>query len=180
MKYALLILLALVTGCSGCVGVPSRAELKDTALRLEFVDHICAGTKRGPHELSTAKHCVKGVSKLVLVNDQKVEVVGWRETGPDSVIVSVRGVTFHNWPRTGVPHQGDKVFWWGQPLGAKFFYREGYVAGFLKDGGVIVDATICHGDSGSGIFNERGELVGIVSAMNDGYGCTFMLGAEES
>jgi serine protease Do len=178
MKCALLVLLAFVTGCSGCA--TSRADLKSTALRLEFqAGVLCSGTMRGPHEFSTARHCIDGGEKVTKVNDQKVEMIGWRLTGKDSVIVSVRGVTFKHWPRTGVAHQGDRVFWWGNPLGARDMYREGYVSGFF-DGNMVVDATICHGDSGSGVFNEYGELVGIVSAMNNEAGCTFMLAVSES
>lgn len=163
MKYALLALLAFVTGCSGCVNAPTRSDLKSTALRLEFSDGLCSGTSRGPHELSTAKHCVvSGV--LTKVNGVPVKVVGIRETGPDSVIVSVRGVKFTRWPRVGQARQGDNVWWIGNPMGASNQLRQGYVSGFWE-GDVLIAAATCVGDSGSGIFNERGELVGIVSRI---------------
>jgi V8-like Glu-specific endopeptidase len=163
MKSAALVLLALLVGCGGCAGVPSRDYLKGTALRLEFTDGLCSGTSRGPHELSTAAHCVAG-GALVKVNGKPVSVVGIRETGPDAVIVSVRGIKFDRWPRVGVAKQGDNVWWIGQPMGAPFQLRQGYVSG-IWEGDVLIAAATCVGDSGSGIFNERGELVGIVSRI---------------
>lgn len=163
MKIVALALLALLVGCGGCVGVPSRDSLRSTALRLEFTDGLCSGTARGPHEFSTAKHCVIE-GPLVKVNGVRVKVVGIRETGPDSVIVSVRGVEFRHWPRVGHAKQGDNVWWIGNPMGAPNQLRQGYVSGFWE-GDVLIAAVTCVGDSGSGVFNDRGELVGIVSRI---------------
>jgi hypothetical protein len=66
------------------------------------------------------------------------------------------------------------VFWWGNPQGVPNVYREGYVAAVSGDQ-IAVDGTICHGDSGAGIFNQQGQVVAVVSAMSDENGCTFLL-----
>lgn len=169
---ALLTAFLLMGGCSGCASLPSHDELKDLTLRLQFTDGLCSGTKIGPNTLETAKHCMTG--PLVLVNDVAVEVLDVKETGKDRVEVTLEGVNWKRWAKRGPEmKQGDRVRWWGNPHGEPDTYREGYVSRVREDV-VLIDATVCHGDSGSGLFNERGELVGIVSAMTDGYGCTFM------
>ena len=72
------------------------------------------------------------------------------------------------------PRQGDRVRWWGNPVGEPNVYREGYVA--RADGDVLVIAAqICKGDSGAGLFNDRGEVVGIISAMTAEMHCQFAL-----
>ena len=55
MKIALLLLMALVTGC-GCATTPPQAS-GSVALRLEFDNGLCSGTAIGPDEIITAAHC---------------------------------------------------------------------------------------------------------------------------
>jgi S1-C subfamily serine protease len=74
--------------------------------------------------------------------------------------------------------QGMHIRWFGNPEGVPDIYREGVIVSVMSDG-IVIDATICHGDSGAGVFDDAGELVGVVSAMTDGNGCTFMLANPE-
>lgn len=174
MKWIALLLAFVVGGCSGCASVPSHDTLKDLTLRLEFTDGICSGTKIGPSTLETAKHCMAG-GPLVKVNGEPVQVLSTKETGRDRIEATLSGVSWKVWAKRGrALKQGDRVRWWGNPQGEPDTYREGYVSR-VRDDAILIDATICHGDSGSGLFNERGELVGVVSAMTDGFGCTFMV-----
>lgn len=174
MKAVLLILLAVLTGCGGCASLPSHDQLKDLTLRLEFTDGLCSGTKIGPETLETAKHCMVG-GPLLRVNGSAVKVLDVKETGKDRVEVKLSGVSWEHWAKRGpAMKQGDRIRWWGNPRGEPDTYREGYVSRIRADA-VLVGAIICQGDSGAGLFNERGELVGVVSAMTDQYGCTFMV-----
>ena len=171
---AILAGILFLAGCGGCVSIPTHADLRATALALEFVSGKCAGTAIGPDTFVTASHCWQG-GALKAVNGQPVKVVGIGRDKHDLTVVRVKGVTFKAWARFGAaPKQGERVRWWGTPGGAPDMYREGYVAGFVE-GRVLIDATICRGDSGSGIFNARGQVVGVVTAMNDLSGCTFMI-----
>lgn len=166
-------LLALLAGC-GCATVPSHEALRATTLRLEFTQSICSGTAVGADLVLTAQHCLKG-NRLLTVNGQPVTVVGIGRDSRDTLTLRVTGIRFAQWARLGpLPRQGARVRWWGSPLGVPDIYREGYVSG-MSGGAMIVDATICKGDSGSGIFDTQGRVVGVVTAMNDASGCTFMI-----
>ena len=165
--WVLLAVLFTLTGCA-----EARPSPREYALRLETEGNLCGATTVGPNEIETAVHCLG--AKLRLVNDTPVQIVSSRRIGDDRVRVTLSGISFKSWAKPGRAEQGDHVHWWGQPMGVPFVYREGVVV-MVAAGGLVIDATICHGDSGSGLFNDAGELVGVVSAMSNGYGCTFML-----
>ena len=166
-------LLVLLTGCGGCVSVPPLESLRATTLRLEFADALCSGTAIGPDLILTAKHCY--TTPLLRVNGQPVTVTKVGKDKHDTLTLRIKGVTFKHWARVGaLPKQGDRIKWWGNPEGNPDIYREGYVSRANKDL-IVIDATICHGDSGAGIFNSQGEVVAVVTAMSSPYGCTFML-----
>lgn len=91
--------------------------------------------------------------------------------------------TFNKYPehRTSLPltkevKLGDEVSVVGHPAGVSFTYTHGYVSGFHSDinpeainirGPFIqINASIVGGNSGGGVFNDRGELIGIVSFVN--------------
>jgi len=127
----------------------------------------------------SSPHSTASKTTLKLVNNKPVKVTGIGRDKHDALTLRLSGITFKTWARMGhMPHQGDRIRWWGNPrignMIARDVYREGHVAA-LEDGLIIYDASICFGDSGSGIFNDRGEVVGVISAMTDFNGCTFML-----
>lgn len=53
----------------------------------------------------------------------------------------------------------------GNPLGLRDILIVGRVAGFLKDGTMLIDSTGFKGDSGAGVFDRNGNIVGVISAM---------------
>ena len=71
----------------------------------------------------------------------------------------------------GEPGQGDEVFTVGYPLGwgpALAFGRLGNPQTFLPTAQsrlMQVDLSACSGNSGGGLFNEHGDLVGLVHAI---------------
>lgn len=152
---------------------PTLAELRETAVRLQFAEGICSGTAVGPDKVQTAAHCLKN-DRLVTANGSFVGVMSQRGTGPDTVELTLAGVRFGRWVQRGIPKQGDRVRFFGNPHGEPDLLRVGYISRVGADG-IIVDVTICRGDSGSGLLNDAGELVGVVSAMSDANGCTFMV-----
>lgn len=68
---------------------------------------------------------------------------------------------------------GNRVFVVGAPLGLAYSFSAGYISGRLKSNRISnafvdleyfqTDAAINHGNSGGPMFNEKGEVVGIVS-----------------
>lgn len=173
MNLWALLLLPLLAGC-GCASVPSHNELRQTALVLRFADGLCSGTAVGPHTLWTAKHCLtKG--PITSVNGTPVAQGKVTELSKDRVSVIVSGITFQHIAKIGpAPVQGQRVRFFGNPEGNPSVYREGYIARAQTDGLVLV-MPICHGDSGSGLLDDKGRVVGVVSAMTSKYGCTFGL-----
>jgi trypsin-like peptidase len=73
------------------------------------------------------------------------------------------------------PMVGEKVEMVGHPIGLYWTYMEGMVSGYRQDmsdvgvdiEGPFLQATILgnHGNSGGGLFNDRGELVALCSFM---------------
>jgi len=59
----------------------------------------------------------------------------------------------------------DSVFVVGHHLGRRYVYGEGVIAGYTTES-MIVQVPCDFGNSGSGIFDEDGNLVGLVYAIN--------------
>lgn len=168
------ILLSLLL-LAGCASGPSHDALRKTSLRLDFERGLCSGTAVGPHRLWTAKHCLSNGGKIVKVNGVPVTQVSVVELSRDRVSVLIRGQTFKHIAEIGPPpYQGQRVRFWGNPGGNANVYREGYIARAWTTEVVIV-APVCKGDSGSGIIDSRGRVVGVVSAMTSDTGCVFGL-----
>lgn len=183
MRVIVLLLMAGITGCSGCVNAKEATEgltasqLRGVSLRLEFRSgqrwSVCGGTAVAADAFDTAVHCM-GL-RLDKVNGRAEQIVRSEQISGDRVRVWVTGRPFKAWATLGVrPEPGDRLRWWGQPQGVPFVYREGRVA-MIQPDGIVIDATICRGDSGSGLFDDKGRLVGVVSGMNNTEGCTFMV-----
>lgn len=174
------LLLVLLAGCSGCVSVPSFGDLQSLTLSIVAVSDkgasLCSGTKTGPAELKTAKHCIDGFV-LKLVNKAEVTVASIRYEGEDVAVITLTKPMFTHWAASGpTPMQGDRIRYWGNPLGIPGVYREGVVVA-VTDKAIAVDLQVCHGDSGAGMFNDRGEMVGVVVAMlPEQNKCSFMVG----
>lgn len=173
---AFLPLLALLAGCGGCASVPevpTHDELRALSLRLEWGDSVCAGTPIAATVIRTAAHCVK--PGPVIVNGTMVAVISVSPVTTDVVDMSIAGQVFDTWATQGPAlREGDRVRWWGRPHGEPLVYREGYVAKVGPEA-IFIDAPICSGDSGSGLFDSMGRLVGVVSAMTNMAGCTFAI-----
>lgn len=162
MKFVA-VLLVLLTGCGGCVSVPSVAPVspQDATLRLEYVDGgVCSGTAVGRHTVLTATHCQDG-AQLWTVNGQVVAVLSQEDDGKDHTLLQV-SIEFRVFAQIGgTLEQGDEVEYWGNPTGLADQYRRGYVTGTRGDL-ILIDAEGWKGDSGAGIF-KAGRLVSVLS-----------------
>lgn len=163
---AFLLLVFLVAGCATQLSAVQRAHA--TTLRLTMDDGICSGTAIGPHAALSATHCFLGAQSLE-INGEPVVVAGAISDGHDHTILIVDR-TFTDYAELGTaPAQGDPVFIMGNPAGVRDLYRAGSVAGSVVDNNTritLYDLNDFYGDSGSGIFNARGDLVGVVSTVH--------------
>lgn len=159
---ALLLASLLMAGCSGCASLPSHTDLRATALRLEFAGGgVCSGTAISADTLVTAQHCLTGT--LQRVNGVSVTVTGIGKDKKDLATVRVTGTSFKTWAKFGPPlKQGDRIRWFGNAALLYDAYREGYVVSTTKDG-VLIDAQAYGGDSGAGVLDSQGRVVGVVT-----------------
>jgi len=167
MKIAVAVLAFILAGGAA---IPARAPAPPVThaatVQIIFADSgRCSGTVVGPHAILSASHCF-AEAPLVAVDGQAANMVRSITDGADHTIIWV-DKTFVFWAEPGptVMGQGQKLHWWGNPLGRKDLYREGYVSGFESPDWVLIDAMVGPGDSGSGLFNSAGQLVGVISSV---------------
>src|ERR1039458_1395373 len=137
---------------------------------------LCTATAIGPHAFLTAKHCNASGIKTVRL-DMSMEdhnVVGWTDDKRDHLIVLIEGTPFTDYETVKLAQRvylGDTVTFYG--------IDEGYYPARAHYGKVVdchdpsdVDASagqLCFhievypGDSGSAVYNVRGEIVGLLS-----------------
>lgn len=186
MKLATILLsLILINGCT-----PHEVRLADKISRSTVLVHMritkegkyamgtCTGVVVSPHEILLANHCVQPPEEDVKLdkiwirnfegrsqeakierNDPKVDLallVVQKKEIPAKIAKSVR--------------VGASCWAVGMPLGIEWVVSKGIVSKidleipYMPDATFFVtDATILPGNSGGGVWNERGELIGIVS-----------------
>lgn len=155
-------------------------------LRLTFADGgLCSGTAVAPHTLLTATHCVQGTT-MKTVNVMPVKERAEADDGNDHTLVIV-DQTFDVYVPIvqRKPVQGEDVHYWGNPMNVTDVYRRGYIGGYCNVPQVCMDLDAdaplrsgpwrgeaymlvvpgAPGDSGSGIFDTDGEVIGVVSAI---------------
>lgn len=131
----------------------------------------CSGTIVGPHAILTAQHCFLNTNLVRLDEEIQPTVISSALLdGNDHVIYTVNR-TFEQWSGMdeNVLTVGTKVHYWGNP-GQPSVYGEGY----LKELAPFPDLDptfvfqhftmrVLHGDSGSGLFNDAGQIVAVIS-----------------
>ena len=165
MKYLSWVGTCLIWAClHGCAyGATPHDKVHKSALFLKMERGTCSGTAVGPHVLLTASHCMtKG--KVLAINGWSPKVISVRHDGADHALVVV-DLTFNRPARVASqsPSVGDVVFIWGNPEGFNDLLRYGRVSG--AEGVTLLDLNAYFGDSGAGVFNEQGQLVGVVSSL---------------
>jgi len=134
----------------------------------------CSGTVVGPHAILTAQHCFFD-SNLIRLDSEKdpIHIAAAIIDGNDHVIYLVDR-TFKTWAsineRTLIPNESVHI--WGAPGHNSDVYRSGY---FIKyDTEKDLDPALkvqfenfilptFGGDSGSGVFDENGNIVAVTS-----------------
>jgi S1-C subfamily serine protease len=109
----------------------------------------------------------------MLVNGEKAAYIVAADDGRDHVLVKVTARQMTIAHIGNKPRKGDQVLILGNPLGWSNLMRFGRVAGYSdldclppiegKCDTMMVDINTAGGDSGSGYFNKRGEVVGVHS-----------------
>lgn len=143
---------------NAAAGVGEDEDVDVVGAKIYYIEkNEVMGYKRDPSALHWAK-----VEKADKLHDLAlVRAVGAAIPGHDIAKIA-----------SSVPNRGDGVHIVGHVTGLFWTYIEGVVAGYRSDlymekGGPFLQlsAPVYFGNSGGGVFNNDGELVGIVSFM---------------
>ena len=156
------VLLVLLAGC-GCAGLPFDG-VKPATARLDLHGGVCSATYIGPATILTARHCIATDAGTFNIDGERAGYALLADDKQDHVMLRVT-VRRRVWAHMGPdPRSGDQVFKRGNPLGLHDILIVGRIAG--KDGkNLLISAVGYKGDSGAGVFDRRGRLVAVVSAL---------------
>ena len=135
------------------------------AVTLTFKDGTCSGTRVGPHTVLTATHCFASGQALIGIDESPATATGLRvDDGSDHTLATV-SATFTTWARFGAsPVAGDAVHIWGSPGRLHHMLRVGVVSGW-QEGRCVIDINSWFGDSGAGLLDADGRVVGVLSGI---------------
>lgn len=142
-------------------------------MRMEGGFSLCSATMVDVHAITTARHCFDKwnptVGQVIIINGQPatVQALVLGEENRDQVAIRLN-TTFTQWALVALdrPAIGERVFLLGNPGGNADFFREGYVSK-LDGRWNRLDMNVTHGDSGSGVFNSQGRLIGSMQMVAD-------------
>ena len=139
-------------------------------------DGHCSGTAIGPHAILTAQHCFKDSTLIRIDADTKpTKILAALIDGNDHVIYIVEH-DFTTWASLAQRSlvDGEHVFMWGAPGKNTDVYRVGYYVWLAPEPDIDKHFMFQHfilptfpGDSGSGIFDESGNVVAVVSYADE-------------
>jgi hypothetical protein len=131
----------------------------------------CSATAVGPQALLTASHC-EAPSNTILIDGTTHHVMAFFRDDFDHTLFMV-DETFPAWAKVSndAMQPGDDIFIFGNPSDFDDLYRKGTVGSYPTRvfktmpmaAEFLLDINGFPGDSGAGIFNTKGELVGVVS-----------------
>jgi hypothetical protein len=160
---------------------------------------LCTAYATGPHTLVTAAHCNDPYTNDVYIDAGEQSVhdntapsykVSRQFDHEDHMLLNIESVNFVDFKEyvplaanLPLPVQGDHFYFWGNMQGIVNQYREGVVMGSMPfdaktdDPEIDVDGNRLYmltgpalpGDSGSSVFNSKGERIAILTyGIDDG------------
>jgi hypothetical protein len=175
---SILLALVLTVGLSCNASVPPNIHAdthKIEQLTMFGLSH-CSATAIGPHTLLTASHCEVATDDIGIDGKDVAKITRIVRDNFDHSILYLKDVTFKVWAEFDKEGQiGDDVFIFGNPGHFDDLLRKGYIAGHapfhIEEVNLDIPITLLDlngffGDSGSGVFNTNGKLIGVVSTLS--------------
>ncbi len=169
MKTILLLACLFVAGLSACAVNPVKAAhltTHHTTTTTLFGTSGCSATAIGPHALLTASHCEAPVD-VVTVDEIEYKIVGTPiRDGFDHSIYILTGTAFKDYAviATDEVDVADDLFIFGNPADMEDQFRRGYITSVSEEM-FTIDVNGFFGDSGAALFNTKGQIIGVVSAL---------------
>ena len=151
------------------------AEPASSHVRIKAGPALGSGTHIGDGFVLTAAHVVAANKTVTVEGDNgssyEAEVL-WTNTAFDVSLVRIAGnASVGVSPLSCAPNFiGQKVQAFGNPMGVAFVYTKGEVNGAARQHGawkrvVPLDMTTIYGQSGGGIIDEAGNVVGVTVGL---------------
>lgn len=152
--------------------------------RTIFAGNACTSTAIFPHALLTDSHCEQATDEL-LMDGYPVHIAGRIRDSHDHSIYLLSDVTFASYAKLAFNdlHKGEAVHFfgiasWRDPLrrghfrryvSQSTFYPQGWGFESTHDKRDVEQFAMLAipGDSGSGVMNDKGELVAVISTSNE-------------
>lgn len=186
----LLGLLFLALSIPGKAHPKALSQIDDASVFIEMQGAekvvTCSGTKIAKNLILTAKHCVDDIDDktVFFVDGLLVKIQKIHLAFEDVAIIKTDDLPFSNfYPKLKQPKHGEKIFIIGNPLDLRGVLRRGYVSTVPNEANdkYLINLPVQMGDSGSAVWNEYGDIVGVISGVlsrNSG-GITFQLTVVE-
>ncbi len=124
----------------------------------------CSGVILQTNLIMTAAHCITGKNTKV---DGKEAVVAKIDTDGDLAMLYAETIVIDRILVSNLK-VGDDVFTWGYPFSSpNKVFSKGYVAVIQMDSSYTTNMAV-PGQSGSGLFDRQGNLIGIITNHMDG------------
>lgn len=131
----------------------------------------CSGTAVSQTVVLTATHCFPAPVVKLTINGHEVKAKAGIDDGSDHMLVVLDQPTFKRWAEWNrrAIRPGQEVAILGNPGDWRGVFRVGIVSGSTvsqdkKFEWILLDLPCFPGDSGGGLFDRRGRLVGMLSA----------------
>lgn len=159
-------------------GMSSKNKKKTNQLDTKEVHYICSGAFIDDHgDIITAKHCTENISSIEVAtfdNQHYVATVTTTSVAHDMAIIHVDRSNTEHFSLAKEIHRGQKIHIIGSPLGINDTLSEGLIAKIDGDH-ILLDCGVLPGNSGSTVFDDDGNLVGVATAgFVVGFGVTHL------